>query len=240
MRVRFVRCYRDAVERRSLSAIAALADDLRRRLYALIRSAGRPVSREEAAAGVGISRKLAAFHLDKLVHAGLLDAGRDAPPKRRDGPGRAPKVYLPSQAEFQVTIPERRYEIVGDILAEAVAEAGNDVARSAALRIAHRNGAELGSAVRAEAAANGTGDAPPDAAGVVEGLGYEPAADGDVVLLRNCPYHQLAEQQRALVCAINLAFLDGLLHGLGDGSTRAVLAPGAGRCCVELRADSPR
>ena len=32
------------------------------------------MSREEAAAHVGISRKLAAFHLDRLVEAGLLVA----------------------------------------------------------------------------------------------------------------------------------------------------------------------
>ena len=37
-------------------------------------SAG-PDSRDEAAAAVGISRKLAAFHLDKLVAAGRLEAG---------------------------------------------------------------------------------------------------------------------------------------------------------------------
>ena len=51
-----------------------LADDLRRRMYEFIRRADGPVSRDEAAAAVGISRKLAAFHLDKLVDAGLLEA----------------------------------------------------------------------------------------------------------------------------------------------------------------------
>ena len=49
----------------TLSAIAVLADDLRRRMYEFIRRADGPVTRDEAAAAVGISRKLAAFHLDK-------------------------------------------------------------------------------------------------------------------------------------------------------------------------------
>ena len=52
--------------------VGALDDDLRRRMYAYCRRAGHSVTRDEAAAHVGISRKLAAFHLDKLVDAGLL------------------------------------------------------------------------------------------------------------------------------------------------------------------------
>lgn len=58
----------------ALVAVAALSDELRRRMYGFIRRVGRPVSREEAAKSVGISRKLAAFHLDKLVEVGLLRA----------------------------------------------------------------------------------------------------------------------------------------------------------------------
>jgi predicted ArsR family transcriptional regulator len=59
----------------AIRAVAALDDELRRGMYAFIRKARRPVTREEAAASVGISRKLAAFHLDKLVEVGLLRTG---------------------------------------------------------------------------------------------------------------------------------------------------------------------
>ena len=55
----------------AIRAVAALDDEFRRGMYAFIRKARRPVTREEAAASVGISRKLAAFHLDKLVEADL-------------------------------------------------------------------------------------------------------------------------------------------------------------------------
>jgi hypothetical protein len=47
----------------AIRAIAALDDDLRWGMYEFIRAARRPVTRDEAAAAVGISRKLAAFHL---------------------------------------------------------------------------------------------------------------------------------------------------------------------------------
>src|SRR5712692_8438677 len=94
---------------RAAAAVAALDEPLRRRMYVFIRGAGRPVTRDEAGAHVGISRKLAAFHLDRLVDAGLLVAGSARPSageaRRR---GRAPKVYEPSALEIDVSIPERR------------------------------------------------------------------------------------------------------------------------------------
>ena len=194
------------------------------------------MTREEAAENAGISRKLAAFHLDKLVHVGLLDTDLNTPPSKGRRPGRTPKVYEPSDVEIRVSIPERRYELVGDILVDTVADAGADT-RDAALRIARGRGAELGAAIRAEDGKRGRRRTPLRAARrVLEGLGYEPAEDGDAVLLRNCPFHRLAERQRELVCGLNRAFLDGLLRGLDDEATRTILVPGSGRCCVELRA----
>lgn len=222
------------MERRSVSAIAALADDLRRGLYAFIRRAGRPVTREEAAENAGISRKLAAFHLDKLVHVGLLKSDHRAPPDRGGRPGRSPKVYEPSDLEISVSIPQRRYELVGDILVDAVAEADGD-ARGAALRTAARRGREIGETVRA------TTDGRParplrHACAVLERLGYEPAVDAHPISLRNCPFPSMVERQPELVCCINRAFCDGMLRGLGDETTRTALVPGPGRCCVELHA----
>ena len=56
-----------------LAALSALADPTRRRLYGLVVEAGRPLGRDEAVAAVGISRSLAAYHLDKLAEQGLLE-----------------------------------------------------------------------------------------------------------------------------------------------------------------------
>ena len=75
---------------RHLVALASLGDSLRRYLYRCVTSHDGGVSRDEAAASVGISRALAAYHLDKLVEAGLLDTrferrtGR--PPSCTNGP----------------------------------------------------------------------------------------------------------------------------------------------------------
>src|SRR5205809_883694 len=72
-----------AMDRAAVAAIAALDDDVRRALYEHVRAAGAPVTRQEAATGVGISRKLAAFHLDKLVELGVLRSGFGPPSGRR-------------------------------------------------------------------------------------------------------------------------------------------------------------
>jgi hypothetical protein len=103
----------------AIRAIAALDDDLRRRTYDFIRAARRPITREEAAAAVGISRKLAAFHLDKLVAAGLLRTDLPRPSGVRKV-GRAPKVYVPVDADVRMSIPERRPDVLAAILIDAV------------------------------------------------------------------------------------------------------------------------
>jgi predicted ArsR family transcriptional regulator len=77
--------------RQQLAAIALLGDELRQRLYRFVAAQPGPVTRDQAAAAVGISRKLAAFHLDKLTAAGLLQATASDPASRRPGPGRAPR-----------------------------------------------------------------------------------------------------------------------------------------------------
>ena len=53
----------------ALTSIGVLADDVRRDLYFHVRDAANPISRDEAAELAGISRNLAAFHLEKLVAA---------------------------------------------------------------------------------------------------------------------------------------------------------------------------
>src|SRR3954451_7381742 len=92
-----------------ISAIAAHTEPIRRALYAYVVARPASVGRDEAAEAVGITRELAAFHLDKLLEEGLLDvefrrlSGRTGP-----GAGRPAKLYHPSRRQVQVILPERR------------------------------------------------------------------------------------------------------------------------------------
>jgi predicted ArsR family transcriptional regulator len=225
-------------EHDALAALGALEDETRRGMYAFIRRARRPVSREEAAESVGISRKLAAFHLDKLVDVGLLTTRFDDPGRARKV-GRAPKLYEPSPETIRVSIPARRHELLAEILAHAVsAERPERSAREAALEVADERGAAFGSAERARRRPGrlGAERALSIAADSLEELGFEPerTVPGQV-LLRNCPFHPIAAANAELVCGINHRFLAGFLRGLGAQSTAtAVLQPDDQACCVRL------
>jgi predicted ArsR family transcriptional regulator len=207
------------------TAVAALADSSRRALYEYVRRAGYPVGRDEAGNATGISRGLAAFHLDKLVEAGLLRARHEAPASRPRGRGRAPKVYEPAGAGVAVAIPERRYELIAEILADAVATEPADAARAAS-RLARQRGREIGARLPE------TGD---DLAGALAGLGFEPEPEPDgTIALHNCPFHVLAVRRTELVCGLNHAFVAGILDGLGETRLQARTAPRPGRCCVRI------
>jgi predicted ArsR family transcriptional regulator len=203
-----------------------LIDASRRALYDYVRRQDHPVGREEAAEATAMSRGLAAFHLDKLVEVGLLAARYEAPIGRPRGRGRAPKVYETLGDGLTVTIPERHYELMADILAEAVAD-DQVSARDTARQVAGKRGSELGTRVRG--------------VGIVDalaGLGFEPLATPGVVRLRNCPFHALATRHTELVCDLNLRFITGVLDGLGEPA-EARLSPRPGACCVELAIPHP-
>lgn len=221
----------------TIAAVAVLDDDLRRRMYAFIRRSDVPVTRDDAAASVGISRKLAAFHLDKLVAAGLLKA-RYANLSGIRRVGRVPKIYEPTDVDVRVSIPQREHGILADILIDAVlAETIDESARQASLRVAADRGRRLGESERGQTRRGrlGAERALTYAGEVLERHGFEPMRDTPTLLrLRNCPFHPFAAKAPDLVCAINHAFLSGLLAGLNAGTVHATLAPRPGACCVEL------
>jgi predicted ArsR family transcriptional regulator len=225
------------VEPSPWETVTVLVDPVRRALYEYVRRQDHPVTREEAAEAVSISRNLTAFHLDKLVDAGLLSTRYEAPPDRQRGPGRTPKVYEPSGAGVSLTLPPRQYELVGQILADAVVAGPRDAARTAH-RVATDAGRQLGAAqIRDARTADGELAA---AAALLTSLGFEPRTGEGRILLDNCPFHALAVRQRDLICGLNHAFVAGLLEGLGGAHLRAALQPRPDGCCVQIAtADAP-
>ena len=215
-----------------MASLSSLDDPVRRRLYEVVRERTEPVGRDEAAAAAGVGRALAVYHLDKLVEAGLLTASYQRPPGRTGpGAGRPAKVYTRSDREFAVTVPPREYELAARLLVEAVESDPSGHSRAALLDAARRLGAELGGQFRPGGA---------DLDGALAGHGYEPRrGDDGVIRLRNCPFHQLAEQHRDVVCGMNLGLIEGLLAGLAAGGLRPVLDPRPGHCCVAIGADQP-
>jgi len=209
----------------ALDVVAVLADPVRRAAYRAVADAGgAALGRDEIAAALGVGRTLAAFHLDKLVDAGLLEvsfarrSGRTGP-----GAGRPAKLYRRAAAEYAVSVPPRAYRSAAEILAEAVARAGAD---DALYEVARERGRAVGERARESAAATPLA--------VLQAQGYQPVRDGDRVRLANCPFHVLAGREPGVVCGMNLALLRGVLDGLGLDGWRAEIDPVPGHCCVSL------
>jgi predicted ArsR family transcriptional regulator len=217
-----------------VARVGSLADPARRGLYDYVAGEGRPVGRDEAAAAVGISRSLAAYHLDRMVDDGLLDVsfarrtGRTGP-----GAGRPAKLYHRSPRQFQVTLPPRDYELAARLLAQAVDTESTGRARASLEETARA----LGRDVAAEAKRRRSQDKAVDPQAVIEEVladrGYEPFRDeAGAIRLRNCPFDRLADAHRDLICGMNLSLLEEAVAG-GSG-LRAVLDPQPGMCCVAM------
>jgi predicted ArsR family transcriptional regulator len=230
-------------ENPDLASLSSLDDPVRRRLYALVAARAEPVGRDEAAGAAKIGRALAAYHLDKLVETGLLTATYQRPEGRAGpGAGRPAKLYSRSDREFAVTVPPREYELAAQMLVRAVESDMSGRSRAALHAAAFQHGQQLGSHVVSGRASrsNAAASALRDLGTVLEAHGYEPErGDDDVTRLRNCPFHQLARQHKDIVCAMNLALIDGVTTGLKASALRPALDPHPGYCCVTISGARP-
>jgi predicted ArsR family transcriptional regulator len=232
-----------------VAGIGALMEPARRELYLYVVGQPDAVSREQAANAVDLPLHSAKFHLDRLVDEGLLEVEfRRLTGKSGPGAGRPSKLYRRSARQLAVSLPERRYDLAGEVLAAAIersmreavpiADAVREVAEAEGRRIA------ASSADAAGADAQSVGTALP-AAGLEEDLdrtarvlarnGYEPRTDDREICLANCPFDRMATAHTELVCNLNLALIGGVLDGLELPRLTAELAPQPGFCCVRVR-----
>lgn len=217
-----------------IEAIALLDEPARRAVYDWVVDQHGPVGRDETSAAVGISRSLAAFHLDRLADGGLLTTefrrltGRTGP-----GAGRPAKLYRRADRKIGVSLPQRRYDVAAGLLAGALEEVTGERPPVALRSAAHEMGEQVGRAARSAA-----GPRPSRArrrAALVETLadrGYEPFERDGRLRLGNCPFDALVDTHRELVCGMNLALAEGILDGLGEPHASAELDRRPGLCCV--------
>jgi predicted ArsR family transcriptional regulator len=222
---------------RRVTRVGALAEPVRRALYRYVAAQPEPVSRDQAADGVEVPRHTAKFHLERLVEEGLLNteyrrlSGRTGP-----GAGRPAKLYRRANDELSVSLPDRRYDLAGSVLADAI-------------ELSLSDGVPLPHAVPAAAAAAGARvadqAAPPDRrksqlrqlGSVLEQAGYEPRIDDTGMTLTNCPFDRLASVHAELVCGMNLALVDAVAERLGCTEVVAELDPAPPNCCVRVRTE---
>jgi predicted ArsR family transcriptional regulator len=225
-----------------IASLATLDDPIRAAIFFLVARSEDPVTRDQAAKALEITRRTAAFHLDKLADAGLVDVsfkrltGRTGP-----GAGRSSKLYRRSGRRFNVAVPARNYELLARLLASVIQQETQGVSAAVLLEPQARTfGVTEGAAARKEA--NPRPSRKQLLAVLVDELtrlGFEPFADGGGTLrLRNCPYHEMARENTDFVCSMNLALMRGVIEGLSVAGVSSALEPSEGMCCVAFHTRS--
>jgi predicted ArsR family transcriptional regulator len=224
----------------SIRAVGSLDEPLRLRIYSLVAASPSEVDRDAVAAGVDISRKLAAFHLDRLAERGLLTvsyrrvSGRTGP-----GAGRPRKFYRRSNREVAVTLPPRDYELMARLFASAL-EAAGPRSRDVLVSAAKESGSRLGQGGVSASSRGRLSErrARAQVLNILAGRAYEPHTAERAIYMRNCPFHALSRQHPNVVCRANHALLEGLTETIESANLRATYEPADGRCCVVLRPQS--
>jgi predicted ArsR family transcriptional regulator len=209
-----------------LAALASLGDATRRRLFEFVASSPSAVGRDDAAGALDLPRSTASFHLDRLVRDGLLAVEfRKLGGKAGPGSGRPAKLYRPALDEVGVSVPDRSYDLAGELMASAI-EASMSGQGS------------IGEALVATAYSRGRASAGRGASleELLTETGYRPAADGQGgIVLMNCPFHRLADGHPDVVCAMNGAFLSGAASACGVPEEKVEEDRISGRCCARIR-----
>ena len=238
---------------RRIAAVASLGDENRRRLFDYVAASGGAVSRDDAAAALGLPRSTASFQLDRLVQDGLLAVEfRKLGSRGGPGSGRPAKLYLAAVREVAASVPERNYDLAAELLVAAIENSAvqGGSARDSLVQAAYERG---------QAAAQDTLQAEPAEVPAAAGTafteflsaeGYRPETDSDGGLtLMNCPFHRIAEGHAEVVCTMNGAFLAGAATGCGidparvqalaidDLRTQGTAAPA--QCCARIKPQGP-
>ena len=229
--------------RRKLERLAALSEPVRRDLYLFVERSEIAVSRDEAAAALWIGRSLAAFHLDKLLEAGLLATHyRRLSGRAGRGAGRPAKLYQASRRPLQLSLPQREFELLGDLLAAGLESEGGLDRHAAIPTAAREHGLRLGERARRRLRGRSTALRLAQCVErVLDGLGFQPALATDSrgshleMRLTNCPFRPLSTQHTGIVCHTNLAFVGGIVEGVAADELRAERLEQQTNCCVLVR-----
>lgn len=192
----------------------------RREVLELFRAARQPFTARQIADELGMHLNTARFHLDTLVRQGLL---------RRDeaqaaGPGRPPARY--SLTPGMDRDGPRNWRLLAEIALSHLATHDDAAAAAEAAGVAW--GRYLVQPI-APGQTIGVADATLRLVDLFADIGFAPhlVADGERprVELHHCPFLELAETHRTVVCAVHLGLMRGALHELGTALHADALVP---------------
>ncbi len=192
----------------NMSAVVKSAKhSLGRRLDVLrvLRAAEAPMSIVAIADVLDVHPNTVRFHLDILVDAGRVE---QVEPERK-GPGR-PALMFRATRRMDPGGP-RHYELLAEILTSVLADDAD--AGSRALAAGRQWGRNLQPPSWGAAAAPDAEESIEHLVGLLDELGFSPERRGEEqVGLRHCPFLEVAETQKAIVCPIHLGMMQGVLE----------------------------
>jgi predicted ArsR family transcriptional regulator len=199
----------------------------RQQVLGAIQRATEPVGVSEVADRIGVHPNTVRFHLDALVRDGVVERVPNMP----SGPGRPRAGYRPRAGLARGGA--RRYRALAEVLLGHLSATNDDPATTATA--AGRSwGAHLASRpmpFRASTRDVTRAEAVDRLVAILDDLDFapEPVADEhgspDRIRLRHCPFYELAEPHRDLVCPVHLGLMQGALTELGAPVTVTALTP---------------
>jgi predicted ArsR family transcriptional regulator len=219
------------VATKGLDIHKALADDTRFRLYRYLRLVDRPVSVREMARRLSLHPNTLRPHLRRLEEAGLVSHQV----RKTAGVGRPQTQY---RAVEPVGDEGRDFRLLAEMLCGLLRtkrdiERATDLAREWGRYLVSQGGPKPG--VRLPARQN--------LARVQEAMakaGFEPrfrrGGRSVEVTLRACPFRDLADDYRDLVCSLHRGLVEGMLGGIRPPMTLGVFRPFAERGVCRLTA----
>jgi len=171
----------------------------------VLKAAHSPMSIAAIAGALDVHPNTVRFHLDTLVSTGRVEQVASD----RKGPGRPALMFRATQ-RMDPGGP-RRYRLLAEILTSGLAGDRDGGAR--ALAAGREWGLQLKLSPPSTVGAPDDQESIEHLVGLLDEIGFAPERRGDMqVELRHCPFLELAESQKAVVCPIHLGLMRGALE----------------------------
>jgi predicted ArsR family transcriptional regulator len=199
----------------------ALGDPSRVRILDLLRDSAAPLDASELAGRVGLHANTVRSHLRMLAGAGLVSVQ----PEERHTRGR-PRLVYQAVTDESSGGSVGGYRLLAEILASELAGSGEE-----SVDRAIRAGQTWGRFLVDRRPPNVPASTSADLEAVLQLLdevGFDPSLEeddvGHTVLMQRCPFGEVADHYRKIVCAVHLGLMQGALEELG-AHARADLVP---------------